>query len=98
MSHCTPVSRIDTGGLSRLGVSRAPIVAGTCLRGLQRGYRVVMAVQALRLDQNAGLSTLPAAVLRECTALQTLTLHGCALGAEGLQALDGWAGALQAAN
>ena len=57
-----------------------------------------MAVQALRLDQNAGLSTLPAAVLRECTALQTLTLHGCALGAEGLQALDGWAGALQAAN
>jgi Leucine-rich repeat (LRR) protein len=46
---------------------------------------------ALALDRNAALAVLPAGLLGGCGALHTLTLHGCAIDAEGLAATPGYA-------
>jgi Leucine-rich repeat (LRR) protein len=46
---------------------------------------------ALALDRNAALAVLPAGLLSGCAALHTLSLHGCAISAEGLAATPGYA-------
>lgn len=73
------------GALEALDVSGNPKLAAlpAALGRLRR-------LKTLNADGAAALAAVPPELLRGCTSLQTLSLHGCPITAEALQATDGF--------